>query len=148
MAITRQETQVQWAGPADSDSIAAGGNETSLEINLDATCVAAQLHLKADNSTTPAADDQINFWLLQTGGDPDGAGSDEFDTTGHALHLGIIDTFLEDPGLLTVRLPIPQKGAKIYAEGVTAGTTNAITVSATMELLQSSQPTTKRPWRT
>lgn len=132
MAITRQETQVQWTGPADSDSIAAGGNETSLEINLDATCIAAQIHLKADNSTTPVADDQINFWLIQTGGDPDGAGADEFDTVGHALFLGELDTNDEDPALLTVPLPIPQKGAKLYAEGVTAGTTNAITVSATI----------------
>jgi len=132
MAITRAETQVKWAGTVDTDSIAAGGSEESLEFNLDATCVAAQISLKADNSTTPAADDQIDFWLLQTSGDPDGAGTDEFDTTGHALHLGRIDTNDEDPGILTVNLPIPQKGAKIYAEGITAGTTNAITVSATI----------------
>ncbi len=132
MAITLTETQVTWPTAANSKSVAAGGNETSEEFNLDATCVAAQISLKADNSTTPAADDQIYVWLIQTSGDPDGAGTDEFDTVGHAELLAVLDTNDEDPAGMTVPLPIPQKGAKLYAEGVTAGTTNAITVSATI----------------
>lgn len=131
MAITRVETQVEW-GASNSVSVSAGSSQTSDEFNLDATCINAQVTLKADNSTTPANDDQIHFWLLQTSGDPDGAGSDEFDTTGHALLLAILDTNDEDPAIATVPLPIPQKGAKLYAEGVTAGTTNSITVSATV----------------
>jgi len=132
MAITRAETQVTWPTAANSKSVSAGGNETSEEINLDATCIAAQISLKADNSTTPAADDQIHFFIIQTSGDPDGTGSDEFDTVGHAIPLAVIDTNDEATAGITVPLPIPQKGFKIYAEGVTAGTTNAITVSATI----------------
>ena len=132
MGITRQETKVLWTGWANSDSIGAGSSEESLEVNLDATCVRAQITLKADNSTTPVADDQINFWLLQTSGDPDGAGADEFDTDAHALHLAELDTNSEDPAIRTVNLPLPQKGFKLRAEGVSAGTTNAITVSATI----------------
>lgn len=132
MAITRQETQVTFTGPANSASVSAGGTQTSLEVNLDATCINAQVELKAKNSTTPAADDQIHVRLLQTSGDPDGTGADEFDTTGHALLLAILDTNDEDPAIKTVPLPIPQKGLKLYFEGVTAGTTNAITVSATI----------------
>jgi len=57
MAITRTETQVTWSA-SNSVSVTAGSNQTSDEFNLDATCVAAQVSLKADNSTTPAADDQ------------------------------------------------------------------------------------------
>lgn len=132
MAITRTETQVTWPTAANSKSVAAGGNQTSEEFNLDATCVAAQVHLKADNSTTPAADDQIDFYLLQTGGDPDGAGADEFDTTDEPVFLARLDTNVADPQIKTVPLPIPQKGAKIYATGADSGTTNAITVSATI----------------
>lgn len=131
MAITRTETQITWSA-SNSVSVTAGSSQTSDEFNLDATCTNAQIHLKADNSTTPAADDQIYFWLLQTGGDPDGTGADEFDTTGHALLLGIVDTNVEDPALKTTPLVIPQKGAKLYAEGITAGTTNSITVSGTI----------------
>lgn len=138
MALTRVETQVTWPTAANSASVSAGGNATSEEINLDATCVAARVTLKADNSTTPAADDQIYFWLLETSGDPDGAGADEFDTVGHAKLLGIAHTNDEDPAILTVDLPIPQKGAKIYAEGATAGTTNSITVSGTITEQRSS----------
>lgn len=131
MAITRTETQVTWSA-SNSTSVSSGGNATSDEVNLDATCVAAQIHVKADNSTTPAADDQLYLWLLQSGGDPDGGASDEFDTVGHALFLGILDTNDEDPAILSVPLPLPQKGLKLYAEGATAGTTNSITVSATI----------------
>jgi len=135
MAITRAETQVVWSA-ANSVSVTAGSSQTSDEFNLDATCVTAQVSLKADNSGTPAADDQIYFWLIQTSGDPDGAGADEFDTVGHATFLAVLDTYSggagEDPAGVTVSLPIPQKGGKIYAEGITAGTTTAITVSATI----------------
>ena len=131
MAITRTETQVTWSA-SNSVSVSAGGNQTSDEINLDATCVAAQISLKADNSTTPAADDQIDFYLLQTSGDPDGASTDEFDTVGHATFLARLDTNDEDPAGKTVALPIPQKGAKLYATGADSGSTNAVTVSATI----------------
>ena len=133
MAITRTETQVTWSA-SNSVSVTAGSFQTSDEINLDATCVAAQIHLKADNSTTAASDDQIDFYLLQTGGDPDGASSDEFDTTGtsHALLLRRLDTNVDDPAMATVRLPVPQKGLKLYATGADSGTTNTITVSATI----------------
>ena len=133
MAITVAETQVQWSA-SNSVSVSAGGSQTSDEVNLDATCVRAQVSLKADNSTTAASDDIIYFWLLQTSGDPDGASTDEFDTTdaSNARLLGTIDTSLEDPGIKTVAIPIPQKGLKNYAEGATAGSTNAITVSATI----------------
>lgn len=134
MAITRTETQVTWPTASNTGSVTAGSSVTSEEVNLDATCIAAQISIKADNTTTPAADDQIYFWILQTSGDPDGASTDEFDTTGviHAVLLGIVDTNTEDPGIITRQLPLPQKGFKIYAEGVSAGTTNTITVSATI----------------
>jgi len=133
MAITRTETQVTWS-TANSVSVTTGSSQTSDEVNLDATCVAAQISMKADNSTTPAADDQIYMWLIQTSGDPDGAATDEFDSldASSMVLLGILDTNAIDPVQKTVPLPIPQKGLKIYAEGVTAGTTNAITVSATI----------------
>lgn len=132
MAITRTETQVTWSA-SNSVSVTAGSSQTSDEVNLDATCIAAQISCKADNSTTPASDDIIYFWLLQTSGDPDGAGADEFDTTDEPpVRLCVLDTSIADPQVKTVSLPIPQKGFKVYAEGVSAGTTNAITVSATI----------------
>lgn len=134
MAITRTETQVTWPTASNTASVSAGGTATSEEFNLDATCINAQVSLKADNSTSPASDDQIDFYLLQTSGDPDGAVSDEFDTPdpAHALFLGRLDTSLEDPAIMTVPLPIPQKGGKLYATGADSGTTNSITVSATI----------------
>lgn len=131
MAITHTETQVQWSS-SNSVSVSANGEQLSDEINLDDTCVAAQIHLKADNSSTPASDDQIYFYLRQTGGDPDGTGSDEFDTNQHGKLLAILDTNAEDPCIKTVQLPIPQKGMKLHATGQKTGTSNAITVSATI----------------
>lgn len=131
MAITRTETQVTWSA-ANSVSVGAAGSQTSDDVTLDATCVAAQIHLKADNSTAAATDDQIDFYILQTGGKPDGAGADEFDTNISAQFLCRLDTNAEDPAITTVPLPIPQKAFRVFATGVDSGTTNPITVSATI----------------
>lgn len=135
MAITRTETQVTWPTASNTASVAGtGGTATSEEFNLDATCINAQVSIKADNSTTPATNDAIDFYLLQTSGDPDGASTDEFDTTdpSHALPLGRLDTTLDDPAIMTVPLPIPQKGGKIYAVHANGSGGNSITVSATI----------------
>ncbi len=131
MAITRAETQVTWSA-SNSASVSAGGNQTSDEVTLDATCINAQISLKADNSTSPASDDIIYFWLEQSSADPDGASTDEFDTAGGRLLLAVLDTNDADPVVTTVPLPLPQEHLKVYAEGATAGSTNAITVSATI----------------
>lgn len=131
MALSKTETQVTWSA-SNSVSVTAGSSQTSDTITLDATCYAASISAKADNITTPASDDQIYWWALQSSGDPDGAGADEFDTNGHAQFLGVTNTTLEDPAIMTVVLPAVNKSLKIRAEGVTAGTTNSITVSATI----------------
>jgi len=132
MAITHNATDVTWPTAANSATITFGSNATSEEFNLDDTCVAAQVQLKADNSGTPASGDTIDFYLLQTLGDPDAAepGTDEFDTTGHAVFLKRIDTNTADPSIATVPLPIPNKGCKIYA--VSGAASNSIVVSATV----------------
>ena len=132
MAITHAAEsagQVKWS-TSDSVSVTAGSNQTSDELNIDDTCIAARITMKADNSTTPASDDQIYVWLLESSGDPDGASTDEFVTTEHAILLAVLDTAAEDPAIAQAQIPLPQKGLKIYAEGATAGTTNSITVSA------------------
>lgn len=131
MAITKAETQVTWSA-SNSVSVTPGGNQTSDVVTLNATCFRATIHLKADNSTTPAADDQIYVWVMQSGGDPDGAGSDEYDGVKGAKLLAVLDTYVEDPYPTSVDLPSCNKSLKIYAEGATAGTTNSITVSATI----------------
>ena len=131
MAITRAENQVTWSA-SNSVSVAANNSQTSDIVTIDATTINARITLKADNSTTPAADDQIFFWVLESSGDPDGASTDEYSTSAHGTFLAALDTQVDDPAVKTVDLPLPQKGLKIYAEGTTAGTTNAVTVSATI----------------
>lgn len=134
MAVTQTLTQVTWSAAANV-SVGINGNQTSDVMTLDASCVAAQIQLKADNSSgTPTSpDDYINFYVLQSSGTPDGAeGTDFYDTTDHAIFLARLDTTNGiDPVAVTVPFPIPQKNFKIYAEGDHADTTaNAITVSA------------------
>jgi hypothetical protein len=132
MAITRAETQVTWSA-ANSVSVTAGGNQTSDTITLDDTCTAAAITLKADNSTTAAADDIIYFYLRASAGDPDGASTSEFSSTDFLAPIAILDTSEVDPALKTVNIPVVPKTLQLYAEGATAGSTNAITVSATIE---------------
>ena len=127
---TRSQLQVTWPTSSNTGSVTAGSSVTSEVMTLDASCTAARIALKVDITGTPATDDQIYFWLLETTGDPDGAGSDEYTTVNHAELLDIVDGNSEDPAIVVVDLPLPQDHFKIYAEGSTAGTTNTVTVSA------------------
>ena len=127
MAITKAEIQVQWSA-ANSVSIAAGASSVSDAFTFDAASFKGDVQFKADNNGTPAAGDTVDFYLLPTLGDPDGASDDEYASNGHGIFLGRIDTNTEDPGVLVVGgLPAP-KGGKIRGVNNSAG--RAITVSA------------------
>lgn len=117
---------------ANSKSIAAAGNATSDLITPDADAVAANLIVKADNDGTPAADDDIEVYILSSTGDPDADPDsvDEFTTTGHARIRAVLETDVEDPAIsdvISVPLPITGGGLKVYCKNLSAG--RAITVS-------------------
>jgi hypothetical protein len=130
MAITKTEVQVTWPTAVNSKSVAASGNQTSEEATLDATAIAGLLVMKADNDGTPASGDTIDFYILENAGDPDGAGSDEFVTTGHGRFLGQLDTNGEDPAIIARDISVVGKSFKLYVENNSGG--RAITVSATL----------------
>jgi len=127
MAIARSEIQVKWA-TADSVSVAAAGTQTSDVITPSANAVKMQITMKANNAGTPASGDTVDFYLMRTSGDPDGAATDEYDTAGHAGFLAQLDTNTENPAIKTVDIPVAWKGAKLYVKSNAA--TNSITVSA------------------
>lgn len=127
MAITHNDVQVTWPTGVNSKSVAAGASQDSEEVTVHATAIEGELHLKGDNDGTPASGDAIRFFLLPTGGDPDGAGTDEFDTPGHAQFLAKLDTNDEDPAILTVPISTAFKKFKVRAVNDSAG--RAITVS-------------------
>lgn len=129
MPIAHNERQVTWS-TANSTSVASGGTATSDTAAIDDTAFQAQIELKADNDGTPASGDTVDFWLLQTLGDPDGAGSDEFETDEQGTFLATLDTNADDPALAVVELPIPSAGAQVLAKNQSGG--RAITVSATI----------------
>lgn len=126
MAIAHNSAQITWSA-SNSVSVSSGGNQTSDELNISDTAFRVQVSCKADNAGTPASGDTVDFYLLQTTGDPDGASTSEYDTTGHALFLCQLDTNTEDPAIKTVEIPVPQEGIKIYAEN--NASSNSITVS-------------------
>lgn len=127
MAITKAEVQITWAA-ANSQSVAAGGNATSDAFTFNAAAFSAMLTVKADNNGTPASGDTVDFYLLYTTGDPDGASTDEYDSTTQGTYLGQLDTFVTDPAQRTITVNPSAKGGKIYAVNSSAG--RAITVSA------------------
>ncbi|MBA7523266.1 hypothetical protein ES705_15389 [subsurface metagenome] len=120
------EIQVQWAG-ADSVSIAGPGEGFSDAFAFSTKASSGHIQLKAHNEGVPAAGDTIDFFLLLTCGDPDGAGADEYDGPSFAIPLGTLDTFIMATAIRTVNCPIV-KGGKILAVNNSAG--RAITVSA------------------
>jgi len=128
MAIAVSEFQILWS-TASSLSVAASGTATSDSIAITATVFQAQIQIKLDHSTTPGAADFMEFWLLVTLGDPDGAGADEFATTTQGQFLGILDPQITDPAIAVFPINMPVKEVKLYVENNAA---EAQTVSATI----------------
>ena len=127
MAVANNEIQVQWSG-SNSVSVSAGGTQTSDTFNFSQTVIDAMITLKADNAGTPASGDTVEFYLLATCGDPDGASSDEFPlNNGDGLLLAVLDTYTNDPTIKTVACPVAKSG-KLFAKNYSSG--RAITVSA------------------
>ena len=132
MAVANNELQVKWA-TADSKSVAAAGGEPSDAIAFSATAFAAIITLKADNAAeTPADGDTVDFYLLLSAGDPDGAGtgaggSEYPNDDSDGLFLAVLDTYADDPSLATVAIPVGV-ACKIY--GKSNASSNAIVVSA------------------
>lgn len=131
MAVARAEVQIKWDGTSDSKAITSGSNATSEEAAISATAFQVELLFKASNGGTPASGDTINFRVLATHGDPDGASTDEFGSIQHAAIVFRGDTNAENPAISNpVRLDYVPTKIKIYAKSNAAS--NSITVSATI----------------
>lgn len=129
MAITTNEVQVTWSA-SNSTSVAGGGTATSDTATVAATAFQAQIELKADHGGTPTAGDIMEFWLLQTLGDPDGTGTNEFETDEQATYLASLDLNADDPARTVVELPVPSAGVQVLAKNNDPDT--SVTVSATI----------------
>ncbi len=106
MAVANNEIQVTW-GSSNSRSVSAGASEASDVMSFSATAFDAMVTLKADNSSTPASGDTVDFYALLSCGDPDGAGSDEFpNDDSDGIFLARLDTNADDPAIATVALPV------------------------------------------
>jgi hypothetical protein len=131
MALSRQEVQVKWSA-SDSTSVSSASTATSDEVSIDATSVARELYVKADNGGTPAAGDTIEIRILANAGDPDADAdsADEFGTSENAVVVAVLDTNAEDP---VVYGPIPIPFGQSFKVHVTNNAaSNSITVSAQM----------------
>jgi hypothetical protein len=127
MAVSKSGQQVTFSS-ADSVVVSADSQTTSDAITLSSNSVAAQITLKSDHSGSPSSGDTVDFYILYSTGDPDGATTDEFDTSGHGLHLAILDLNVEDPAQKTVDIPVSAKSFKIYVDNNSSG--SSITCSA------------------
>jgi len=127
MAIANNEQQVTWSA-SSSVSVSSGSNQTSDVVTLSTTCYDAMITIKADNAGTPASGDIISVYVLLSCGDPDGAGSAEYPTDADdGMFLCALDTYVQDPIIKTVSLPVAAPTLKIFAAN--AASSNSITFS-------------------
>jgi hypothetical protein len=134
MGAGQTELQVTWSA-ANSLALATGNSwaATSDSMTFATTTVAAQIALKADQTTgTPASGDYVDWYLRASLGDPDGASTEEYDSAGHDIFLGRTDVNIDDPAIMTVQLPAPLLKCQIRAEGAGFASTDVCTVSATI----------------
>lgn len=130
MAVTKSETQITWDTGSNSDSLTAGGNVTSDNMSFSGDAFAAQIQIKSANDGTPASGDEADFYIQYTLGDPDGSGSDEYDTADHSSLIGTLDTNQDDPAIKTVPVNPAAKGFRLYV--VSRAGSNSMTISATL----------------
>lgn len=136
MSVAENEVQVLWSASA-SKSVTASSTDLSDAMDFSATAFAASITMKALHSTTPGADDYMDFYLMRSSGDPDGASTDEYpgdtgtDPTIEGEFLARLDMNENDPAIKTVDLPLPAHKFKIFVNNNAA---EAVTVScAVME---------------
>jgi len=127
MATTKSNVQVTWSS-ATSKSVSSSSNATSDAHTFDASSVSAMITVKANHGGTPASGDTVDFFLLYTTGDPDAASTDEYDSSGHGMHIATLDTNTDNPAIKTVEIPVSAKGFKVYAKNNDSN--SDITVSA------------------
>ena len=130
MAVSKSNQQVTFSS-VNSIAVSGDSQTTSDAITLSSNSVAAQLTVKSDHSGSPLSGDTVDFYILYSTGDPDGAGVDEYDTPGHGLHLAILDLNTEDPAQKTVDIPVSAKAFKVYVDNnsATPGSSGVITCS-------------------
>ena len=127
MAVSKAGQQVTFSS-ANSVAVSADSQTTSDAITLSSNGVAAQITLKSAHSGSTSSGDTVDFYILYSTGDPDGSTTDEFDTSGNALHLAILDLNIEDPAQKTVDIPVSAKSFKIYIDNNSSA--SSITCSA------------------
>lgn len=135
MAIGQTELQITWDTGSDSGALNTANTweKTSDEMTMGTSTIKAMIEMKGDQTAgTPASGDLVTFYAQLTLGDPDGAGSDEYDTDGHDIYLGQLDINTDNPAIMTVEFPIPCKGFRIRAKGAGFATTDVLTASCTL----------------
>lgn len=131
MALTRNETQVQWSA-ADSITLSAATISWSDAITFNATDVAGGLMVSADNAGTAASGDTMEVWIAYTAGDVLGDTGDDYATDEHATYCGVLDTFAtntpgEDPARRAIPIDVVSfKGCKIGVKAAQAATRNIV----------------------
>lgn len=131
MALTKNETQVQWSG-SDSVTLNSSSEFVSDAVSFDATDVAAVLQISADNQGTPTSGDVVTVRILYTTGDVLGDTGDDFDTSEHSEQFQLDTVTANTPGEDPVRKTISlndmmgAKGFKLSVSCPNAGTRNIV----------------------
>ena len=131
MALTKNETQVQWSG-SDSVTLNSSSEFVSDAVAFDDTDVAAVLQVSVDNQGTAASGDVVTVRILYTSGDVLGDSGADYDTSEHSeqfqLDTVAANTPGEDPARKTISLNdmIAAGGFKLSVSCPNAATRNIV----------------------
>ncbi len=134
MASSRNETAITWSAAASiALSSATASTSDAFTFNIEDWDGAIQVN--ADNGGTPASGDIVNVYIAYTSGDVLGDSGSDYDTTEHAIKLGVLNTYGtdtpgEDPARRTFPLPtMAPLGGKLIVDAP-QGASRTITVRA------------------
>lgn len=136
MAITRQQTQVQWSAQ-NTKLVNSAAEVVSDTITLDPTCVGLAISLFANNASSPASGDTAVWRIQWSTGDVKADTGDDFDTAEHAQYLTTLDTYStntpgENPAQRTISVDVVAQKFKLSCNCAQAATRN-VTISARIE---------------
>jgi len=134
MALTRAEVQATFSA-ANSAVIDDGQAITSDAITPHANATPlAMLHVQADVTAGAAinATDTVDVFILYTGGDREGSGSDDYDTVEHAVFVCTLNLAAADPARASREVSIQCKGYQIRFVNNSTVSDRQTTVSANL----------------
>jgi len=134
MASSKVETAITWAAAASQNLSANNTWYLSDAFAFNIEDWKGEVHIYADNASTPASGDTLEVGILYSCGSVDGSAGDDFVNADNYEFLAWLDSYNNDDGTgivsRTVPVRVTPKSAKLAVRGPAVATRNIVARAA------------------